>query len=112
MNFNNVDIELADLSNTGAEIDPQLVKNKSLYDTNLENLDLSSKDFTNVVVEYACLKNTNATINVQQVREKSLQGANLLGVTIVGDFNKVDITESIFDRNSVDITGSLDKDIS
>ncbi len=62
-NFTNVDIRGANLENTNAQIDPQLVYAKNLQGTNLKGIDLSNKSFAQVWITGANLEGTNANLN-------------------------------------------------
>lgn len=61
-NGNLPNISGAILKGTNAKINPQFVKNKNLYATNCEGLDLSQYDFRNIFINAAVLKDTNANI--------------------------------------------------
>lgn len=50
------------LKGTNAKINPQFVKDRNLYATNCEGLDLSKYNFKNVFINAAVLKNTRANI--------------------------------------------------
>ena len=57
-----MDIRGCNLKGTNARINPQKIKYKSLYKTNLEGIDMSGMDFTGVDVWKCNLKNTGADL--------------------------------------------------
>ncbi len=95
VNFIDVNVENCNLKNTGAHIDPQKVRNKSLYYCNLEGLDLSNVDFNEVEMRGVNLKNTNAYINPQTVKQKNLYHTNLENLDLSEqDFSNCTIFEA------------------
>lgn len=80
--FDNRKVSERDYSNCNAKIDPQKVKNKNLYRTNLKNVDMHLYDFTDVEVERANLEGTGANIDPQRVKNKSLYNTNLAGLNL------------------------------
>jgi len=92
VNFDDLDVMFLNLEGTGARINPQKVKSKSLYKTNLRGLNLSSANFYTVYIERANLEGTGAKIDPQTVSNKKLCYANLKGLDLSNaDFTGVDI---------------------
>ncbi len=92
VSFDNIRVACKNFKDSNANIDPQTVKDQTLYKTNLQNCNMTGKDFTDVMIESANLKNTNAQIDPQLVYAKNLQGTNLYGCNMAGkDFTDVDI---------------------
>ncbi len=85
--FTNVNIESANLENTNAQINPQLIKGKSLYHTNLKGLDLSHANFNGVDIEAANLAETGSIINPHTVDDKEISGTNLNYCTLIDNGN-------------------------
>ncbi len=85
--FTGVDIRWANLENTNAQIDPQLIENKSLKYTNVKGLDLSHANFNGVYIQEANLEGTGAIINPHTVRYQEISGANLNYCTLIDDGN-------------------------
>lgn len=91
-------VHQSDFSNTNVDIDPQKIKNKNLYNTNLENVDMSDKDFTGVNLLCTNLKNTNANIAPQKIERRDLRYANLGGLDFTGkSFDEVYIEGTQFE---------------
>jgi len=104
ISFDGIDITLHDFEGTNINIDPQKVKNKSLYGINLKGIDLSGKDFTDVNIEYTNLEETKANINPQKLISKSLLGTNLKGIDLSNaDFTGVDIREANLEETKANI---------
>lgn len=80
LNLSNIDIRKWNLSYTNINLDPQLVKNKSLRYTNCAGLNFEGKDFTDVDLLGTNLKNTKAEINPQTIKNKSLCNTNCCGL--------------------------------
>ena len=95
-----MDIEGANLKGTKANIDPQKVKGKSLFKTNLSGLDLSKKDFSSVLIVNANLENTKANIDPQKIFDKSLYNTNVCGLKFDNVyFNNVNIIGTKFSKD-------------
>ncbi len=81
--FTDVILMNANLEDTGAQIDPQLITRKALFDANLKGLDLSHADFTDVAIQGTNLEGTGAIINPHTVYGKIISGANLNYCTLI-----------------------------
>ncbi len=89
--FTDVDIQLANLEDTDAQINPQLIKDKSLHKTNLKGVDLSHANFTDVDIWGANLEGTSAIINPHTVHDRALYETNLNYCTLIDDGNLEEI---------------------
>ncbi len=95
VDFKNKNMKNLDLSYTNIKINPQTIKDKSLYQTNCEGLNFSSADFTGVDVRGANLKNTDASFNPQTLYKRSLYQTKCGDIDFTGAcFIGVDVRES------------------
>lgn len=96
------------LQNTNLDIDPQTVLNKTLYGANLENHDMSDKDYSGSCIINTNLKNTNSFIDLAKIKG-SIEGTNLTNCTCVATFEELsNIVRD--DYTEIDKTVFLDKD--
>ena len=92
LDFTGCDVSGLDLSYTNVDINPQTIKDKSLFETNCEGLNFKNKDFTGVSLAFSNLENTSADINPQTIKDKCLYQTNCKGLNFVDrDLAGVDI---------------------
>lgn len=111
--FANIDVRFINFEGTNVDIDPQLVKDKSFYKTNLRGIMMAGKNFVGVNVEYVNLENTYAYFNPQQLNPSSLKGTNIRGLYLSDqNFDNIDLNETIMDDNiDVPLVGKYIKQI-
>ncbi len=117
--FTDIDVTDKNFKDSNANIDPQTVKGKTLYNTNLQNCNMAGKDFTGVDIQGANLENTNAQIDPQRIEEKALNNANLKGCTFINlssldslksepaDFTGVNICDANLENTNAQIDPQL-----
>ena len=96
--FDGCIISSANLSYTNATINPQKVRNKDLERTKCDGLDLSNADFTDVYVLGASFKNAKINLENVDMSDKNfnnciLLGCNLTNSNAVLDLNHLDISK-------------------
>ena len=84
VSFENVDVCHKNLSGTNIILDPQVIKDRTLWGTNCYGLDMSGEDFTGVNIIGANLEGTRAKIDPQKVASKFLVGTNCRGLDMKG----------------------------
>ena len=104
----NINCASKDFRNTNLDIDPQIISNKTLYGANLENKDMSNKDFSDSCITGTNLKNTNSIIDLAKLNG-TIEGTDLTNCTCIAskeEFTKIKINES----SKIDKAIFLDKD--
>ncbi len=104
----NINCTSKDFRNTNLDIDPQIISNKTLYGANLENKDMSNKDYTNSCITGANLKNTNSIIDLSKLKG-TIEGTDLTNCICIA--SREELSKVIIDNNTkIDKAVFLDKD--
>ena len=104
----NINCTSKDFRNTNLDIDPQIISNKTLYGANLENKDMSGKDYSNSCIIGTNLKNTNSVIDLSKING-TIEGTDLTNCICIA--SKDELSEVIIDTSTkIDKAIFLDKD--
>ncbi len=103
VSFAGIDVTYTNFKDSNANIDPQTVKDQTLYKTNLQNCNMAGEDFWDVLIEEANLENTNAQIDPQLIKNKSLYNTNVKGCTFINRSSSDPMKREPADFTGVDI---------
>ena len=98
IDFLEKNMENKDYSYTNINFDPQKIKNKSLYNTNLKGTDLFAKDFTDVDIRSANLNETSATIVLTTIKAID-KYTGLEGCNVIGRLDPIDEIKDTFQKH-------------
>ena len=112
LDFTGCDVSGLDLSYTNVDINPQTIKDKSLFETNCEGLNFKNKDFTGVSLAFANLENTSADINPQTIKDKCLYQTNCKGLNFVDrDLTGVDIRGACLAGTGANLSKEIERKV-
>ena len=95
IDFSFKDMTNKDYSFTNINLDPQLVIDKSLFNTNLKCVDLFGKDFTDVDIRKANLSDTGALIVLTTIKNID-EYTELDGCRVIGNIDPIEEIKETF----------------